>query len=120
MRGFLAGLAMACAPMGAMQADAAELLMFDTDGCFWCQMWKDDVGGYYHKTREGRTAPLRIVDLDAPMPPDLRWLRGVRASPTFVLIDDGREIGRIVGYPGEDRFWMLMAIEMRKLAGQRF
>ncbi len=30
-------------------------------------------------------------------------------SPTFILIDGGREIGRIVGYPGADFFWGLVA-----------
>ncbi len=29
-------------------------------------------------------------------------------TPTFVLFDDGREIGRIEGYPGEDFFWGLL------------
>ena len=29
----------------------------------------------------------------------------VRFTPTFVLVDGDREIGRIEGYPGEDFFW---------------
>ena len=32
----------------------------------------------------------------------------IRFTPTFVLVDDGREIGRIEGYPGEDFFWGLL------------
>ncbi len=86
-------------------AKAAQLVMFETDGCFWCARWKEEVGPYYSRTREGRFAPLRIVSLNEPMPIDLRWLRGVRGAPTFVLIDQGRERGRIVGYPGEQGFW---------------
>jgi len=29
-------------------------------------------------------------------------------TPTFVLMQDGVEIGRIEGYPGEDFFWGLL------------
>jgi len=98
-------LALTFAPLPAM---AAELLLFEAKGCYWCDRWKSEVGRYYHKTREGQVMPLRIVSLDRHLPADLSWLRGVRASPTFVLVDEGYELGRIVGYQGEDRFWMRM------------
>ena len=29
-------------------------------------------------------------------------------TPTFLLMSDSREIGRIEGYPGEDFFWALL------------
>jgi hypothetical protein len=32
-----------------------------------------------------------------------------------VLVDRGREIGRIRGYPGEDHFWGLLGVLMKKL-----
>ena len=105
MRNLFLAIVIALAPLPAM---AAELLMFDARGCYWCERWMSEVGGYYHKTREGQRAPLRVVSLDRPRPADLRWLRGVQGSPTFVLVDRGREIGRIVGYPGEEAFWMRM------------
>ena len=119
MRAILTGLMMALAPMATTQARAAELLMFDAHGCMHCELWKDVVGEYYHKTREGQAAPLRVVSLDDPMPDDLDWVEGVRYSPTFLLIEGEREIGRIVGYPGEDLFWMLMEVEFRKLNASR-
>jgi hypothetical protein len=34
---------------------------------------------------------------------------GVTITPTLALAEDGREIGRIVGYPGEDFFYGLLA-----------
>lgn len=96
-----------------VQAMAAELLLFDTRGCYWCERWISEVGPYYHKTREGQIAPLRLVSLDKPRPVDLTWIQGVRASPTFVLIDQGREIGRIVGYDDEQVFWARLGEMMR-------
>jgi hypothetical protein len=29
----------------------------------------------------------------------------IRYTPTFVLAENGKEVGRIEGYPGEDYFW---------------
>ncbi len=39
----------------------------------------------------------------------------VTMSPTFVLTDKGREVGRIVGYPAPDFFWALLGQLMRRL-----
>ncbi len=87
---------------------AAELVMFESASCEWCAAWHREVGPIYPKTAEARRAPLRRVDIDAPRPPDLAFIRGIRYTPTFVLIDRGRELGRITGYPGEDFFWALL------------
>ena len=115
MRRLFWAMSLALAPLPAM---ATELLMFDADGCMHCELWKDDIGAYYHKTREGKSAPLRIVSLDEDRPEDLEWIEGVRYSPTFVLVDNDREVGRIVGYPGEDLFWMNMETIFRKLGSK--
>ncbi len=99
-------------------AQAAELVMFETLGCPWCLAWDADVGVIYHKTAEGQTAPLRRLDIGDPRPPDLAALPGILYTPTFVLMDGGREIGRIVGYPGEDLFWGLFGGLLARLPAQ--
>ena len=35
-------------------------------------------------------------------------MRRVSFTPTFILVQDGVEVGRIEGYPGEDFFWGLL------------
>jgi hypothetical protein len=99
----------------AGSAEAAELVMFEAEGCQWCAAWDQRIGPIYAKTEEGRRAPLRRVDLHGPRPADLASVTGVVHTPTFVLIDDGREIGRIRGYPGEDFFWGLLGDLIRRL-----
>ena len=94
----------------APPAKSAELVMFEAPLCEWCEVWDDEVGVVYHKTSEGRRAPLRRIALHEPRPADLATIAGVRYSPTFVLVDQGREVGRIVGYPGEDHFWGLLQL----------
>jgi hypothetical protein len=85
--------------------EAAEMLMFEQHGCPWCRAWDAAIGPIYPKSELGRRAPLRRIDLAADLPPGLTLKRPIRYTPTFVLVEDGREIGRIEGYPGEDFFW---------------
>ncbi len=107
-------LALLFAALGE-RAQAAELVMFETLGCLWCMAWDKEVGVIYHKTAEGRTAPLRRLDIGDPRPPELAALPDIRYTPTFVLMDGERELGRIVGYPGEDLFWGLLGEMIQRL-----
>ncbi len=57
------------------------------------------------KSAEGKRAPLRHIDKHAKLPPLFKVTRGFFYTPTFILLVDGTEKGRIEGYPGEDFFW---------------
>ncbi len=94
---------------------AAELVMLEEDGCPWCEMWRAEVGVIYSKTEEGKVAPLRVVDIHDPLPDDLKFMVKGGFTPTFVLVDQGKEIGRIRGYPGESFFWGLLSLMIDKL-----
>lgn len=95
-----------------------ELIMFEQENCEWCEVWFEEIGPIYPKTTEGKRAPIRRVDIHDPMPDDLEHIDSSRFTPTFVLIHDGQEVGRIRGYPGEDFFWGLLDQMMRKLPPQ--
>jgi len=85
-----------------------RLLMFEEPGCVWCARWNEDVGGEYPVTPEGRLAPLTRLQLRDPLPEDVDLVSRPRYTPTFVVLRDGEEVGRIEGYPGEDFFWGLL------------
>ena len=97
------------------QARAAELVMFEQVGCVWCDAFNREIAPVYGKTEEGQRAPLRRVDIAASVPQDLAFIDVERLTPLFVLVDQGREIGRIRGYPGEDNFWRLLGALIKKL-----
>lgn len=122
-RRMLPGLIAAAVIIGAGSATApvraAELVMFKAPGCSWCEVWEKELGGVYPKTSEGKQAPLRRIALS-----DQKGVSGldlpVRGTPTFVLMDKGREIGRIRGYPGEEFFWAMLddlLARLKKKAG---
>lgn len=99
---------LAAAGLGMGAAAAAELVMFESAGCPYCRRWHRELGPIYPKTDEGKRSPLRRVDIAAPRPQDLAAIGGIVYTPTFVMIHEGREIGRIVGYGGEEAFWSLL------------
>ena len=90
-------------------AQAAEMLMLEQPGCAWCARFNKEIAPAWPNTDEGKRAPLRRVDITEPWPDDLGYVARERFTPTFVLIDDGKEIGRIRGYPGDQFFWFLVA-----------
>lgn len=89
-------------------ARAAELVMFERDGCPSCRRWDDDVGKIYAKTEEARLLPLRRVNADLAGQSNVVLERPVRYTPTFIVVDRGREVGRITGYVDDGVFWGLL------------
>ena len=104
MRKFLA----ACLTLVPLLASAEpRLLMAEEAGCIWCARWNAEIAPIYPNTAEGRAVPLERYDLHGETP-DVEFARKVHFTPTFILVDNGVELGRIEGYPGEDFFWGLL------------
>ena len=115
--GALGGLIAAVMLAGA--AEAAELVMVRGAGCPWCARWDREIGPIYPKTEIGRRAPLRMVEFDRGGVRGLRTRGPIRYTPTFLLVDNAEEVGRIEGYPGEAFFWGLLERLMEQLQPQR-
>lgn len=86
------------------------LLMAEEDGCIWCERWDAEISHIYPKTDEGKTAPLVRYDLQGEPPDGVDFKKRVLFTPTFILVQDGVEVGRIEGYPGEEFFWALLGM----------
>lgn len=96
-----------------------ELVMFELGTCIYCAVWNDAVGRTYADTVPGQRAPLRRVSLTDPRPDDLTHVVGVRMTPTFVLLDEGREVGRIQGYANAELFWSELGRLLAKMTAER-
>ncbi len=114
-----AALALALLIGGAAGARPAELIMFKQPYCEWCQAWEEEVGVIYDKTEEGKRVPVRRVDIFSKRPDDLKSIKRIIFTPTFVLWNNGAEVGRIMGYPGEENFWGLLGRLLERLPGWR-
>ena len=107
MKSILLALSLSLSAMCA-QAEEMRLLMFEEVGCYWCGKWNGTIGPIYPKTAEGRAAPLQRIDIHDSIPASIKLKSQPQYTPTFVVLRDDTEIGRIEGYPGEDFFWALL------------
>lgn len=96
-------------------AGAAELLMLEQPGCTWCARFNAEIAPAWPKTAEGRRASLRRVDITEKWPIDLADVQKERFTPTFVLMDEGVEVGRLRGYVGDEFFWFAIGELLAKL-----
>ena len=87
---------------------SARLVMVDQKGCHYCEAWTEEIGPAYDKTAEGKFAPLLRRDIADGAPEGSTFARRVNFTPTFVLMENGQELARIEGYPGEDFFWPIL------------
>ncbi len=85
--------------------------MVEAANCIYCARWHAEVGSGYALSAEAGFAPLQRRDIGDPA---LKRIPNLRYTPTFVLLEGDREVGRIVGYPGADFFWGLLAELMAK------
>lgn len=96
----------------ASRAMALELVMFDASWCSYCRLFKSEVLPDYDEHELGQLAPIQIVDVSEQGQFELN--EAVDATPTFVLIDDGREVSRFAGYSNPDSFYAALAEHIRE------
>ena len=101
----------------AARAEALELVMVERQGCSYCVAWKETIGPAYPNTEMGQFAPLRMVDIKDTLGDDIQFDGRILFTPTFVLVSEGREIGRIEGHPGDHFFWGMLEQLLRERAG---
>lgn len=91
--------------------DAAplRLMMVESRGCVYCAAWQREIGPSYANSREGRTAPLLTIDINAPWPNGIALERRPIMTPTFILLQRGIELSRLEGYPGAKYFFPVIA-----------
>ena len=104
---FLA-IVVALLPLPASAQDATDLtmVMVEQEGCVYCARWDAEAAPAWPETEVGRAAPLRRVDIRA-LPDDLDFDGRPVFTPTFVLVRDGAELGRVEGYDPEF-FWPMV------------
>jgi len=82
-----------------VNAELPVIIDFFADWCSPCQMMKpvfENLSSEY----EGK---LNFLKLDTQEEEGLAMKFGIQGIPALILIKDGKEIGRIVGYMGEDQ-----------------
>jgi thioredoxin-related protein len=88
---------------------AVELLVFERADCAYCRVFRRDVLPKYRHAVRDDAVPLRFVDIDKSDTGVLALKARIDTLPTAVLMKNGAEVDRIVGYWGPDNFFKLLA-----------
>jgi thioredoxin-related protein len=110
-RKFLAiALAAMCSPLlpgyrqGAEAAAASlRLVMFESGGCPSCHQFRSEMKDRYESSALGARMPLEIHDYSVARRL-FRLKYAITATPTFVVMRDGQELERFVGFLGAQSF----------------
>jgi thioredoxin-related protein len=101
--------------LSSIPSGAAQLLMTEHRACRYCAQFNREVGKVYSETEAGELAPLRRVSRLKKWPADLAAITPAYHTPVFILVEDGREVGRFAGYVGEEAFWQQLNPLLAKL-----
>jgi thioredoxin-related protein len=94
---------------------ALEVLIFEHADCAYCRIFRRDVLPKYRHAVAANAVPLRFVDIGKSDTGGLELKARIDTVPTAVVMRDGREVDRIVGYWGPDNFFKLLAHILAKI-----
>jgi len=96
-------------------AYSAELLVIEQPHCPYCERFNAEIATAYPRTAEGKRAPLVRLQLNDRWPDPYSQIKPATYTPTFILVENGVEVDRMLGYPGDEYFWFLLNELLDKL-----
>jgi thioredoxin-related protein len=87
-------------PLGNLQ-----LVVMEAEGCIYCTVFRRDVLPSYEESERGKDMPVRFVDVNDVEKTGIELVQPIDILPTFVVVKDNREVGRIPGYVGPEDFF---------------
>ena len=91
----------------------AELLVFEAKNCPYCFIFRRDVMPGYLQSPRARDVPMRFIDVSKADMSSLQLRAPLTMLPTVVLMQNGREVDRIVGYMGPEPFFHMVSRLMK-------
>ena len=108
-----AGAAMPAGARGVaptmLNGSSQEVVVFESANCIYCQLFRRDVLPQYLRSRRARSAPIRFVDARSADPGKFGLAAPLTMVPTVVVMQNGREQGRIAGYTGPEPFFHMIS-----------
>ncbi len=82
-----------------------ELVVLEAPGCIYCGLFRRDVLPSYEASERAKNMPIRFVDINDAAADALGLDSPVDVVPTFVVMKNNHEVGRIPGYTGPEFFF---------------
>jgi len=100
-RVLLGGSLLLSLPSGGL---TAEVILVEQGGCYSCVRFEQEQGDVFDLWF-GSELPLRRVDIHGRWPYRNTGVRRPMGTPTFIVVEEGKEIGRFAGYANSRLFW---------------
>lgn len=82
-----------------------QLVVLEVDNCVYCDVFRRRMLAAYQASKQGQRAPIRFVNINDPDLGDLGLTQPVGIVPTFIMLENNQEIGRIPGLMGHQDFF---------------
>lgn len=82
-----------------------QLVVMEAPGCIYCTIFRRDVLPAYEVSERGKEMPVRFLDVNDVEQSGIGLDAPIDILPTFVVIKDNHEVGRIPGYMGPENFF---------------
>ncbi len=86
-------------------ASNLELIVMEAPGCTYCELFRRDVLPSYQASERAKDMPIRFLDINDATAEALGLDSAIDIVPTFVVLKDHKEVGRIPGYVGPEFFF---------------
>ncbi|MEQ8824989.1 MAG: thioredoxin family protein [Filomicrobium sp.] len=82
-----------------------ELVVLEVEGCVYCGVFRRRHLENYKASRQGKKIPIRFVDINDPALGNIGLTQPVGIVPTFIVLKNNEEIGRIPGLVSHHDFY---------------
>jgi thioredoxin-related protein len=82
-----------------------QLVVMEAEGCIYCTVFRRDVLPSYEESERGKDMPVRFIDVNDVAKAGIELSQPIDILPTFVVVKDNHEVGRIPGYVGPEDFF---------------
>lgn len=89
----------------APKAGTFQLVVMEAPGCTYCGIFRRDVLPSYEASERAKELPVRFLDVNDQASSGLDLQTPVDIVPTFIVVKDKKEVGRIPGYVGRENFY---------------
>jgi thioredoxin-related protein len=89
----------------APKAGNFQLVVMEAPGCTYCGIFRRDVLPSYEASERAKELPVRFLDVNDQAASGLDLQTPVDIVPTFIVVKDKKEVGRIPGYLGPENFY---------------
>lgn len=82
-----------------------ELVVIELKNCAYCRVFRRDLLPAYAASTQARDVPIRFLEVEQVGKSGIALRSPIQIVPTVLVLEEGREIGRIPGLTGQDTFF---------------